>query len=84
MKKDIVYNDKIEKIHQILDNIFLDEDLGKIKSISNFDELVDWDSINQMALAYQIEKLLKTKLRPDEVESLISYSSIIDLILKKK
>ena len=84
MKENIVSNDNIEKIHQILENIFLDDDIEKIKSIENFDELLDWDSMNQMTLAYQIEKLFETKLKPEEIESIISYESIIDLVLKKK
>ena len=83
MKENIVSNDKVEKINEILDNIFLDDDIEKIKSLANFDELLDWDSMNQMTLAYQIEKLFETKLKPEEIESIVSYTSIIDLVSKK-
>ena len=83
MEKNIINKQKLEKIHEILENIFIDEDIDTIKSLENFDELEDWDSINQMTLAYQIEKLLNTDLKTEEVESIKSYSSITELVLKK-
>tara|TARA_Y100000589_G_scaffold332322_1_gene391724 strand:+ start:2637 stop:2891 length:255 start_codon:yes stop_codon:yes gene_type:complete len=70
----------LKDILNILQDIFLDNTLEEIKNVESFDELDDWDSLNQMTLGYQLEKLLKRKLTSEELESINSIESIKNLI----
>ena len=70
----------LNDILNILQDIFLDNTLEEINNVKSFDELDDWDSLNQMTLGYQLEKLLKRKITPEELESINSIESIKNLI----
>jgi len=71
--------DVLKDISNILEDIFLDNTLEQINNAKSFDELDDWDSMSQMTLGYQIEKLLKRNLTPEELESIDSLESIKNL-----
>ena len=60
----------LEEISNILQDIFLDNTLEEINNAKSFDELDDWDSLNQMTLGYQLEKILNRNLTPEELESI--------------
>ncbi len=80
MKNKKINIELLKDILNILQDIFLDNTLEEIKNVESFDELDDWDSLNQMTLGYQLEKLLKRKLTSEELESINSIESIKNLI----
>lgn len=69
-----------DRILNILQDIFLDNTLQEIKDSKSFEEFEDWDSLSQMTLGYQLEKLLGRKLKTEELESIDSINSIKNLI----
>ena len=71
-----------EEILNILQDIFLENTLEEIKNAKSFDDLDDWDSLNQMTLGYQLEKVLNRSLTPEELESIDSLESIKNLLTK--
>ena len=71
-----------EEILNILQDIFLENTLEEIKNAKSFDDLDDWDSLNQMTLGYQLEKVLNRSLTPEELESIDSLESIKHLLSK--
>ena len=80
MKNKKINIELLNDILNILQDIFLDNTLEEINNVESFDELDDWDSLNQMTLGYQLEKLLKRKLTSEELESINSLESIKNLI----
>ena len=80
MKKDKNNSEAIEEISNILQDIFLENTLEEINNAKSFDELDDWDSLNQMTLGYQLEKFLERNLTPEELESIDSLESIKNLL----
>ncbi len=71
-------------ISDILQDIFLENTLEEIIDAKSFDELDDWDSLNQMTLGYQLEKFLNRNLTPEELESIDSLESIKKLIFNNE
>ena len=71
----------LEEISNILQDIFLENTLEEIINAKSFDELYDWDSLNQMTLGYQLEKFLNRNLTPEELESINSVESIKNLMI---
>ena len=71
-------------ISDILQDIFLENTLEEIIDAKSFDELDDWDSLNQMTLGYQLEKFLNRNLTPEELESIDSLESIKKLIVNNE
>ena len=76
MKSEITQKD-LNKVQEILQNIFIENELEEILKSKNFDEFEDWDSLSHMSLAYQLEEILKRKLSPKEIESIYSLNSIL-------
>ena len=76
MKPEINKSDLL-KIHEIIQNIFIENELDEILESNNFDEFEDWDSLSHMSMAYQLEKILKRKITQSEIESINSYKSIL-------
>ena len=76
MNSDITEKD-LFKVHQIIQNIFIDNELDEILQSQNFEEFEDWDSLSLMTMAYQLEEILKRKLSQNEIESINSYNSIL-------
>ena len=72
----------IKEILNILQDVFLENTLEEIKNAKSFDELEDWDSLNQMTLGYQLEKVLNRSLTPEELESIDSLEAIKNLLDK--
>ena len=71
----------LDEISNILQDIFLENTLEEIINAKSFDELYDWDSLNQMTLGYQLEKFLNRNLTPEELESINSVESIKNLMI---
>ncbi len=65
-----------EKVNEVLQNIFLENTLEEILGSESFDELEDWDSMSQMTLAYQLEKITHKKFSEEEIISLNSISNL--------
>ena len=84
MKKNNNNLEVLADISNILQDIFLENTLEEIIDAKSFDELDDWDSLNQMTLGYQLEKFLNRNLTPEELESIDSLESIKKLIVNNE
>ena len=71
----------IEQLQDIFQSAFSSD--VKINSDTDKDNLPDWDSINHLNLIVELEDRLNIQFSPEEIESMKSVSSLIDLIQKK-
>ena len=70
---------QIKDIRQILSNI-LQIDINDISDDTSINEVDKWDSLNHLKISIEIEKKFKIKFSPSEIETIINYKKILNLV----
>ena len=71
----------MNRLDQCLENV-LEIDIAEIQKISSFTELQNWDSLRYMSLLVALESEFELTLERDEIELLVSYTGIVEILSK--
>ena len=71
----------MNRLDQCLENV-LEIDIAEIQKISSFTELKNWDSLRYMSLLVALESEFELTLERDEIELLVSYTGIVEILSK--
>ena len=71
-----------EQIRQVMADI-LDLDPESIDQSTRQDNTTSWDSLNQINLLIALEQEFQVTFEPAEIEYIISFTDIVDLLEKK-
>ena len=69
-----------QKVIELLKIVF---EGAEITAESSQENIADWDSMHQLSIAFEIEKVFNISLEPEEMSLLKSVQDIIHLIEKK-
>lgn len=61
----------------LFEHIFPELSLEELAALDDFSAIDDWDSLMQVRLVYQLEKVISRRLTEDQVASLNSFSSVL-------
>ena len=65
----------MSRLKEIIERVF-DESYEEIKSLKNFNEFGDWDSLMYVSLIANIEKTYGIELTRDEIQSIINIGCV--------
>jgi acyl carrier protein len=71
-----------KKLKSIMADLFVCE-ISDIHSNTKRDDLSNWDSLQHLILVSEIEESFSVTFTPEEINSIQSYSNIMDLIQSK-
>jgi acyl carrier protein len=71
-----------EQVRQVMADI-LDLDPKSIDESTTQDNTTSWDSLNQINLLIALEQEFQVSFEPTEIEYMISFTDIVELLEKK-
>jgi acyl carrier protein len=70
-----------QKVIELLKRVFKSEN---ISSESSQDSIAEWDSMNQLSIAFELESEFGISLEPEDLEQLKSVKDIVKVLETKK
>ena len=69
----------MSRLKEIIEKVF-DESYEEVKSLKNFSEFEDWDSLMYVSLIANIEKIYGIELARDEIQAIINIECVENVL----